>query len=596
VLPTPHHLVRLAWLIAAVVAASTPLVARPAAFPQTTRYVDASLTSGANDGSSWSNAFQGPLGLQSAVQTAAPGDRIFVAGGEYKPAGPGASRNSHFRVDVEVQILGGFVGFESSPEERPEPGSISTVLSADLDGDDVPGTTLNRGDNSTSLVRLVFPSPAPIGSARVVLDRLTIRGGTGETGIGPGSGAGLLLIGAEVLLRDCVVEDNISLQNGGGLNMQSGSGLEAIGCVFRNNAAANGGGAIFSLSSGNTHFELRRCRFTENSAGFGAGLNIAAPSPLLESCLFDRNTATSRGGAGIFCGALRATGLTVVDNVCVDNALAGLSHCPGATSSLFVSNSVLWGNLGVGGLAGPTVQAESGFQITNSLWQGSAPGAGGNLDQAPVFVDAPAGDYRLAPGSPGIDAGDSGDFLYLWNRDLAGNARFVDDPATVDTGAGSGPVDAYPVVDMGAFELSGASVGAPACVSVLNSIGRRAHLTGSGSSSVLDDDLTLDARNLPAGQTALLAGSRSSAFTPFPGGSSGVLCLGGGVGRYLELLTAADAQGDARFELDLAALATPSGPVPAAPGDRWLFQVWYRDTSGGATSSNFTDALEVRFR
>ncbi|MEL6712988.1 MAG: right-handed parallel beta-helix repeat-containing protein [Planctomycetota bacterium] len=562
---------------------------------QSTHFVDASRTSGANDGTSWSDAFRGPLGLRSALQVAAAGDRVFIAGGVYTPALPGASRNSNFTVGVDLQIFGGFLGTESDPMQRPARGVVSTVLSADIEGDDSPGSAASRDDNSVSLVRIVFPVSSAVGSARVTLDGLTIRGGTGAVGIGPGSGAGLLLIGAEVLLRDCVIEDNVSLQNGGGLSMER-SGLDAIDCVFRNNAAQASGGGLFALSSGNTQLELRRCRFTGNSAGFGGGLSITVPSPVFESCLFDGNVANARGGAATVCGSLRATGLTVVDNVSNVTQFAGLTRCAGSSSSLFVSNSVLWGNVGAGGFAGQAAQAENGFQVTRSIWQASSPGVGGNLNVAPVFVDAPAGDYRLTPGSPGIDAGDSGDFLYLWNRDLSGKARFVDDPATVDTGEGSGYEDAYPVVDMGAFELAGDTVGAPTCVSVANSGGRRAHLSGSGSSAALDDDLTLDVWNLPAGQTALLAGSRSSAFTPFPGGSSGVLCLGGEIGRYLGLLTAADSQGTARFDLDLTALVTPSGHVAAAPGDRWFFQVWYRDTSGGAASSNFTDALKIRFR
>jgi hypothetical protein len=33
-------------------------------------------------------------------------------------------------------------------------------------------------------------------------------------------------------------------------------------------------------------------------------------------------------------------------------------------------------------------------------------GQGGNLALAPLFVNAPAGDFHLAPGSPLVDAGD----------------------------------------------------------------------------------------------------------------------------------------------------------------------------------------------
>ncbi|MDY7109555.1 MAG: choice-of-anchor Q domain-containing protein [Planctomycetota bacterium] len=58
------------------------------------------------------------------------------------------------------------------------------------------------------------------------------------------------------------------------------------------------------------------------------------------------------------------------------------------------------------------------------------------------------GDYRLAPGSPCIDAGDNMAVPEGVDTDLDGNPRFVDDPATEDTGNGEPPI-----VDMGAYEF-----------------------------------------------------------------------------------------------------------------------------------------------
>jgi len=55
-------------------------------------------------------------------------------------------------------------------------------------------------------------------------------------------------------------------------------------------------------------------------------------------------------------------------------------------------------------------------------------------------LDPAAGDYRLAQGSPGIDAGGS---VEVPRRDRAGNARF-DDPAAPDRGGS--------IVDIGGYE------------------------------------------------------------------------------------------------------------------------------------------------
>jgi hypothetical protein len=98
----------------------------------------------------------------------------------------------------------------------------------------------------------------------------------------------------------------------------------------------------------------------------------------------------------------------------------------------------------------------------------------GNIADDPLFVDpvGPDGivgtaddDLRLTAGSPCIDAGDNGalpsdvydldgdgDTSEPTSIDLAGNARFLDDPDVLDTG--SGGASGLPIVDLGAFEYA----------------------------------------------------------------------------------------------------------------------------------------------
>jgi hypothetical protein len=91
--------------------------------------------------------------------------------------------------------------------------------------------------------------------------------------------------------------------------------------------------------------------------------------------------------------------------------------------------------------------------------EGGWPGQG-NIAVDPMFVDAGAGDYRLSAGSAAADAGANflvpadlfdldgdGDITEPLPIDLAGAARFTDDPMAPDTGLG-----AAPLVDMGAYE------------------------------------------------------------------------------------------------------------------------------------------------
>ena len=57
-----------------------------------------------------------------------------------------------------------------------------------------------------------------------------------------------------------------------------------------------------------------------------------------------------------------------------------------------------------------------------------------SIDSDPLFVDEAAGDYRLSPGSPVIDAGINAPVD--WGTDLDGNPRIVEvTTPTVDIGA-----------------------------------------------------------------------------------------------------------------------------------------------------------------
>ena len=81
------------------------------------------------------------------------------------------------------------------------------------------------------------------------------------------------------------------------------------------------------------------------------------------------------------------------------------------------------------------------------------------------------------------------------------------------------------------------------------------------------------------------------------GGSYGVLCLGGAIGRFVGpgQVQGATASGTISLTLDLTQLPTANGLVGAGAGETWNFQAWYRDVSGGVVGSNFTDGVSVVF-
>ena len=114
-----------------------------------------------------------------------------------------------------------------------------------------------------------------------------------------------------------------------------------------------------------------------------------------------------------------------------------------------MTNCILWGN------TVPQLNSATAT-VTSSDIEGGHDGLR-NLDIDPQFLD-PDGpnnipgdeddDLRLVIGSPCIDAGNNGAMPVGVTTDLDGNPRFLDDPGTPDTGAGSAPF-----VDMGAYEF-----------------------------------------------------------------------------------------------------------------------------------------------
>lgn len=149
-----------------------------------------------------------------------------------------------------------------------------------------------------------------------------------------------------------------------------------------------------------------------------------------------------------------------------------------------------------------------------------------------------------------------------------------------------------------AVVIHGRELGTSYCNEVVpSSTGCPARLFAAGSPHVAAGDVTLHAVGLPMNVTGLFVAGRSGALVASPGGSQGVLCLGGVLGRFAGpgQIQNSGFTGAFRLGLDLAALPTASGFAAAAAGETWTFQAWFRDQNPGSTS-NFSDALAVTFR
>jgi hypothetical protein len=151
--------------------------------------------------------------------------------------------------------------------------------------------------------------------------------------------------------------------------------------------------------------------------------------------------------------------------------------------------------------------------------------------------------------------------------------------------------------DMAVLYDVNASVGTNYCgPAVVNSSGNSGVIHAQGSALVLDNDLTLLGEGLALNAFAYFLASRTQGFTANPGGSAGNICLGGAIGRSVGgVIVNSGATGTIAAIADLTVMPQPTGTVAVVAGETWHFQCWFRDSSGGVATSNFTDATSVLF-
>jgi hypothetical protein len=226
-------------------------------------YVDVDAA-GANDGSSWTDAYNY---LQDAIAAVITGDEIRIAQGIYKPdkgaAVTAGDRTATFQLISGVTVQGGYAGFgEQNPDAR-DIGLYETILSGDLAGDDGVNFS-NNGENSYHVVT---------GSgtdATGVLDGVTITAGNANGADIYGDGSGMYNDKGSPTLKDCTFSDNWASSGGGIYDVNSNPTL--TGCAFTGNLSE----AVHNLNSSPT---LNNCTFNSN---FRAMQNTSS-SPILTS-------------------------------------------------------------------------------------------------------------------------------------------------------------------------------------------------------------------------------------------------------------------------------------------------------------------------
>ncbi|MBX2893172.1 MAG: right-handed parallel beta-helix repeat-containing protein [Saprospiraceae bacterium] len=357
-------------------------------------YVNLNAT-GANDGSSWANAY---TDLQSAISDPRPGlYQIWVAQGTYKPTTDN-DRSKSFSLRSNWGIYGGFNGTETALAQR-DWKLNETVLSGDI------GVQGDKSDNSYHVVYTYADPMTTNNLANAVLDGFTITGGNANGGSGNGGG---IFMGTSTMypqvnpqIRNCTIIDNSASNIGGGICTQNSVYASIENCIFQANTASSGG----AFRSG-SNVTLINCLFSGNTATYGGGIHNDN-QVTVKNCSFS-------GNSGNFGGAISQGG-----------------------GSFTLTNCILWGNnTEIYLWFGPAPV------VSYSIVQGGYAGTG-NLNANPLFVNQPpiglgtSGDLHLTAGSPAIDAGTA---TGAPATDLDGNPR--------PFGAG---------YEMGAYEFTGPS-------------------------------------------------------------------------------------------------------------------------------------------
>ncbi|MCC5787733.1 MAG: hypothetical protein JJU33_13655 [Phycisphaerales bacterium] len=413
--------------------------------------------------------------IGAAVALAESGDTVLVAPGVYAE-----------RVEIVGKAIR-LVGEDGAAETVIDAGGSGVALL--LDGDtEVSGFTITGAANSQSTndgsgIAVVGGAPVVrdsvisgnsglegggvrVDHAAVTLERVTLEGNQAASGGGifgyasdltlldvrmesnnASRGAGLYAIGGSVTADGVVLLQNIASSSGGGGYIAHAeidiTRLEAIengeatpntmGNGWNYNTLAGGGLFLTSVTG-----RIDRSRFIDNKAFAGGGLYIGSSSPIEVVNTLVTGSRCANGAILINNASPLIVNCTVVDNN-QWGVFTQRGSGPIVRNSIFSGNTVPHASTELGGPG----QADVAWSLING-------NTNAHIGDGVIFADPMLdADFAPLPGSPAIDAGNNDEVPSGVTVDLVGGDRFVDDPDTVNTGVGVGPI-----VDLGAIEFS----------------------------------------------------------------------------------------------------------------------------------------------
>lgn len=313
-------------------------------------------------------------------------------------------------------------------------GGFLAMVDCDVYGNEV----VSHGGRGGGLT-LVGAGSAEVRRTTISANQVRVPSLTGDSS--DGNSGGGVFVGEDSIARfeDCTLSFNYvgaehTSASGGGAYVEQGSDVSFVRCAFIRNRLSGGqqdmrGAAVRNVGATLTMID---CALVGN-----------------KHSLFDSGS----GGVSSSDGVVRLINSTLVGNVS-ESKYGGAIESSGS-DQMVVVNCILWAN------SSPTITG--GAVVEFSCVEGGWPGEG-NIDADPLLLQTAPDDYRLQPGSPCIDAGDSEmlDCIRGGSTDRARAPRYRDDKSAPDTGRGRGAI-----IDMGAHESPGAAGLRLACVAPL---------------------------------------------------------------------------------------------------------------------------------
>ena len=233
--------------------------------------------------------------LKNAINSASNGDTIYIAPGTYTGSGSNVALTISKSLTLERWGSSGEVVFD--------------------------------GENKYTIFTL---------SSNVIISSLTFKNAKGSSG-------GALIIKSNSVIFNSIFKDCTASSWGGAIDMNPGSAT-IVKSQFINNKASSGGGAI---STAGVTLNIINSVFTNNNGGRGGAINSGntAADLYIIGSVFNKNTATSYGGALIFDGTGNIYNSQFTDN----SALLGGGAVYMWGYTHIIENTIFTNNLGCDG-------------------------------------------------------------------------------------------------------------------------------------------------------------------------------------------------------------------------------------------------------